>query len=518
MNEWAAPPADARVLLLTATRRDAATTTELLRGAQIPTVTCERMDDVVAELGRGASALVVAEEMLTPSWQERLAAVLATQPPWSDLPVLVLTHAGANSPVARTAVATLGNVTLLERPLRVATLLSAVASATRARQRQYQIRGHLEERQRAEAALREADRRKDEFIATLGHELRNPLSPMTSGLRLLQMPQVQGERAARIVEMMERQLSHMVRLVDDLLEVSRITRGLVDVRRDALDLVPILRDAVESCRESIDRASHALVVALPETPLPVLGDAVRLTQVFTNLLANAVKYTNAGGHIWLGARASDGRIRVSVKDDGIGLAPAHEDAIFDMFVQVDRSARRSQGGLGIGLTLVRSLVALHGGRVEAHSDGLGTGSEFIVDLPLASAARVKPAEPHGARRLVGKRILVVDDNRDAADTLSGLLEVLGATVAVAYDGRTALDEAAAFTPDTVLLDLGMPGMDGYEVARALRTREPLRHTHLVALTGWGQERDHRRTQEAGFDDHMVKPPDIDRLTAMVSAR
>jgi signal transduction histidine kinase len=518
MTDAATPHVDQRVLLLAPTRKDASTTVALLQDAGIPVTSCEHVADALAELARGAAALVVPEELLGAPWHTELAQLLDAQPPWSDLPVLVLTHAGANSAMARTAMETLGNVTLLERPLRLSTLLSAVRSAIRARQRQYQIRGHLEERQRAEAALREADRRKDEFIATLGHELRNPLAPMMSGVRLLQMLQARGLRAEHVVQMMDRQLTHMVRLVDDLLEVSRITRGLVDVRRDHLDLVKVLQDAVESSREAIDAASHALTVDLPDTPLPVTGDAVRLVQVFTNLLMNAVKYTNAGGRIVLRADTAAGRVRVTVQDNGIGLSPMHETAIFDMFVQVDRSGRRSQGGLGIGLTLVRSLVVLHGGHVEAHSAGPDQGSQFVVDLPLSTADVAVTTDALITRRLAGKRILVVDDNRDAADTLSGVLELLGATVAVAYDGAAALTEAGAFVPDTILLDVGMPGMDGYEVARLLRADARHRRTHLVALTGWGQERDQRRSRDAGFDDHMVKPPDIDRLTALVGAR
>jgi CheY-like chemotaxis protein len=280
----------------------------------------------------------------------------------------------------------------------------------------------------------------------------------------------------------------------------------------------VLQDAVESSREAVDAASHALTVDLPDTPLPVTGDAVRLTQVFTNLLMNAVKYTNAGGRIVLRAHTAGGRVRVTVEDNGIGLSPVHETAIFEMFVQVDRSGRRSQGGLGIGLTLVRSLVVLHGGHVEAHSAGPDHGSQFVVDLPLSTADVAVTTDALITRRLAGKRILVVDDNRDAADTLSGVLELLGATVAVAYDGAAALTEAGAFVPDTILLDVGMPGMDGYEVARLLRADARHRRTHLVALTGWGQERDQRRSRDAGFDDHMVKPPDIDRLTALVGAR
>jgi signal transduction histidine kinase/ActR/RegA family two-component response regulator len=414
-------------------------------------------------------------------------------------------------------VRTLGNVTLLERPLRATALLSAMRSALRARQRQYQIRSHLDERERAADTLRVADQRKDEFLATLGHELRNPLSPLLTGVHLLRMTSSRDPGIARITAVMERQLAHLVRLVDDLLEVSRITRGVIDVQREPLDLATLVRAALDTTRPILEASGHQLSVDLPALPITIQGDSVRLTQVFANLLTNAAKYTNAGGRISVTARRAGERAVVAVRDNGIGIPADHLDSVFDMFMQVERSNRRSQGGLGIGLTLVRSLVAMHGGTVLARSAGPGHGSEFVVTLPV-TAEKVRRIDPP---RLVAmfppRRILVVDDNQDAADTLGSLLTALGATTAVVHSGAAALDAFATFSPDAVLLDLGMPGMDGYDVARRIRAMEGHPDTLLIALTGWGQDYDYRQSRAAGFDHHLVKPPDIERLRDLLSA-
>jgi signal transduction histidine kinase len=442
--------------------------------------------------------------------------LLQAQAPWSDLPVIVLTRPGANSAETAEAVRMLGNVTLLERPVRVATLVSAVRSALRARERQYQLREHLAERAAAEASLRLADQRKDEFLATLGHELRNPLAPLQTAVQLLKAARATDPVVARVRPVMERQISHLVRLVNDLLEVSRITRGLIEVRREPLDLVFVVHSALDTSRPFVDQAGHQLTIDLPEEPITVYGDAVRLTQVFSNLLNNAAKYTNDGGHILVRVWKDGDRALVSVRDNGLGIATDQLASVFEMFTQVDRSNRLAQGGLGIGLTLVRSLVTMHGGTVEARSEGVGTGSEFIVSLPvLAGAARALP-EASVAASFPARRILIVDDNRDAADTLGELLRALGATVSVAHSGRAALDAMESFRPDAVVLDIGMPEMDGYEVARRIRSMASHRDVQLIAFTGWGQESDHRRTQAAGFDHHVVKPPDVERLRELLT--
>jgi CheY-like chemotaxis protein/two-component sensor histidine kinase len=320
-----------------------------------------------------------------------------------------------------------------------------------------------------------------------------------------------------LTDVMQRQISHLVRLVEDLLEISRITRGVIELQREPLDLVSIVRSAVDTSRPTVDAARHELTIDVPSESLVVTGDAVRLTQVFANLLTNAAKYTNAGGHIWVAVRKEGDRAIVSVRDDGIGIPPAQLAAVFDMFTQVDRSSRRSQGGLGIGLTLVRSLVTLHRGRVEARSPGLGAGSEFIVDLPILIGHRIPAEKAKSLGKLPSKRILVVDDNRDAAETLAALLSELGATVTIAESGPAALQILETFQPEAVLLDIGMPEMDGYEVSRRIRATPGNRRVLLIALTGWGQEDDVRRSRAAGFDHHLVKPPDVDKLRDLLAS-
>jgi len=508
---------DSRVLVLAPTSKDASLTQSLLSSAGVRIEIVPTFDALIRELRGGAAAILVPEEAVSPTHNATLHDVLAEQPPWSDLPVLVLTRQGADSVELREAVGTLWNVTLLERPLRVATLLSAVRTAMRARDRQYQIRGHLIERARAEESLRLADQRKDEFLATLGHELRNPLAPLLTGLQLLKLAGLKDPVAAKVTPVMERQVSHLIRLVDDLLEVSRITRGVIDVQSEPLDLASIVRSAIDTSRPSLEAAQHELTVDAPTEPIAITGDAVRLIQVFANLLTNAAKYTNTGGHIWLVVRREGERAIISVRDNGIGIPPAQLASVFDMFTQVDRSSRRIQGGLGIGLTLVRSLVKIHGGHVEARSAGPGAGSEFIVDLPILIGRQVKADSTETLGRLPPRRILVVDDNSDAGETLGALLAGLGATVSVAHSGPAALEILETFNPDTVLLDIGMPEMDGYEVARRIRATPDHSDVMLIALTGWGQEHDYRRSRSAGFNHHLVKPPNINRLHDLLTA-
>jgi len=507
---------DRRIVVVTPTSRDSEITRRLLRDANIAIETCASLDGLLDELARGAAAILIPEELVTTDPARRLVTLIQNQPAWSDLPVLVLARSGADSALVGDAVRTLGNVTLLERPLRAGTLLSAVRTALRARERQLQIRGHLAERARAEASLRQADQRKDEFLATLGHELRNPLAPLLTGLQLLKATGTDGPHVEKVMAVMERQVDHLVRLVDDLLEVSRITRGLVEIHREEIDLNALVLSAIETTRPLLDAAAHELRVSVPTESLTVVGDPVRLMQVFANLLTNAAKYTNAGGKIWVTVTYEGERAFVSVRDNGIGIPASHLGLVFEMFMQVDRSSRRAQGGLGIGLTLVRSLVAMHGGRIEARSAGIGNGSEFVVELPVRPfpVGATKSTAP--LPRFPSRRILVVDDNEDAADTLGALLSSLGATTMVVNSGAEALAEFPRFCPDVMLLDIGMPEMDGYQVAREIRALERHREVLLIALTGWGQDQDHYRSRAAGFDHHLVKPPDIERLRELIS--
>jgi signal transduction histidine kinase/CheY-like chemotaxis protein len=516
VNDAAPIAAEGRVLILAPTGRDAALARQILNRAGILNECCADADALCAAAAHGAGSLLIAEEALSPRTREAIAAVLATQSAWSDLPVLVLTRRGADSAAVSSALEQLGNVTLLERPVRVAALVSAVRVALRARERQYQMRAYLRLEAQARQALQDADRRKDEFLAMLAHELRNPLAPVRNALQLLRLTGTQDATVERVRAVMERQVGHLVRLVDDLMEVSRITRGKIELRRERIDLAAVLRSAVETSQPLVDAAGHALVLDLPLEPLPLDADPVRLAQVFANLLNNAAKYSERAGRIVLRARREATEIVVTVCDDGIGIDPQMLPHVFDLFTQIDSSHRRSQGGLGIGLTLVRSLVDLHGGRVSARSDGVGRGSEFTVRLPLATGAS-KPAgaTPALTSPPVPLKVLVVDDNRDAADSLGVLLDYLGYNVQVAHDGPTALQQVDLFRPALVLLDIGMPKMDGYEVARRLRAQERWRDLVVVALTGWGQEEDRLRTREAGFDHHLVKPTDLGALQSLL---
>ncbi|MEO8178827.1 MAG: PAS domain S-box protein [Deltaproteobacteria bacterium] len=374
----------------------------------------------------------------------------------------------------------------------------------------------------SQQALLEANKRKDEFLATLAHELRNPLAPIRNSLHILRLASVSNPAASRVQDMMERQVAHMVRLVDDLLELSRISRGQIELKKEHIGLRTIIEQAVEASRPVIESHAHHLEVSLPTEPLAVHGDLVRLSQVFANLLNNAAKYTQDGGRITLSARREGATLIASVRDTGIGIPNEMLSRVFDMFTQVDNVLRRSRDGLGIGLSLVRSLVTMHGGSVEARSVGLGQGSEFIVRLPLAEhpgldiARSVRPGDAEAAvPPMVG--ILVVDDNQDSADSLGALLSYLGADVRIAYDGQSALEALRTYRPSVVVLDLGMPGLDGYEVADRVRRDPDLCDLTLIALTGWGQEQDRRRSREAGFDHHLVKPVDLEALKTLLAS-
>lgn len=382
--------------------------------------------------------------------------------------------------------------------------------------------GDLIQRIRYEEALQEADRRKDEFLATLAHELRNPLAPIRNAVDLMQQANGQSDLMEKARTMMERQVVQMVRLVDDLLDISRITRGKLQLRKEPVELSTVLRNAVEATRALIDAQAHRFTITLPPEPIYLDADPIRLTQVFGNLLNNAAKYTDKGGHIWLTALRRSNEALISVRDTGIGIAPEHLSHIFEMFSQVEPALERSQGGLGIGLALVRGLVELHGGKTEARSNGPGKGSEFIVRMRVVESSVLVPREPlphskPGVRP--ERRILVVDDNRDAADSLIMMLRMMGHETAVAYDGLEAIHAAGAFRPEITLLDIGLPKMNGYEIARHIRKQPWGSGMTLIALTGWGQEEDKRRAFEAGFDHHLTKPVeavDLGELLAIIN--
>lgn len=642
MTDSASESVERRVLVLAPTEKDATLTRGALERAGIDCLCCASLDELQARLQDGAGVVLLPEEALVDGRERRLAGWLARQPPWSDLPVLILARSGADSAGVGEAMELLGNVTVLERPMRLAALVSAVRSALRARQRQYQIREHLvarreaqltqarlaaivassddaiisksldgkiqtwnagaerlfgytaeeaigrpitlvipperldeevtllerlrrgeriehfdtvrvtkrgrrfdvsltvspvrdadgnvvgaskvardiTERKQIEAALRDADTRKDEFLAILAHELRNPLAPIRNALHLLQLTNQNDPDAQRIGAMMARQVDHMVRLVDDLMEVSRINRGKIELRRETIDLGTIVRSAVETSRPLIEGGLHNLWVSIPEEPLFIHGDPVRLAQVLSNLLNNAAKYTDPAGEIRLDVRRAGEWGEISVRDTGVGIASEMLPRVFDLFQQINRDSERSQGGLGIGLTLVKSLVELHGGTVVAQSAGPGNGSEFVVRLPVATTVPdvALPAGIKGSPiALERRRVLVVDDNRDAAESLGMLLEVLGAEVRVVYDGPAALEVLAGYQPSVALVDIGMPGMDGHEVARRIREQPQYRGLTLVALTGWGQVKDRHSSRSAGFDFHLVKPAHLEALRTVFDA-
>jgi PAS domain S-box-containing protein len=378
----------------------------------------------------------------------------------------------------------------------------------------------ITDRREAVEALKDADRRKDEFIALLAHELRNPLAPMRNGLEVMRLASGDPHVVARSRDIMARQLSHMVRLIDDLLDVSRISLNKIELRRSRVLLADVVSSAVETARPAIEAAGHELTVSLPPEPIHLDADLTRLAQVFGNLLNNSAKYTQRGGHIWLTATREGDQVSVVVRDTGIGIPASALPTIFEMFSQVDRSIERSTGGLGIGLALVKGLVEIHGGRVEAASPGQGQGSTFTVRLPVlkeqAESSPGMPAEEWPDSAASKRRILVVDDNRDSATSMALMLQLLGNEVRTAHDGIEAVELAEQFRPQVVLMDIGMPKLNGYEATRRIRERPWGCDLVIIALTGWGQDVDRAKSKEAGCDGHLVKPvnlPDLEKLLA-----
>jgi PAS domain S-box-containing protein len=377
------------------------------------------------------------------------------------------------------------------------------------------------QRKELELELRDAHRRKDEFLATLAHELRNPLAPIRNSLEILKLTPQDRPTVHEVAGMMERQVHHLVRLVDDLLDVSRVIGGKIELRRETVELSYVLRGAVETTSALMKEKGHTLTVSLPEESILVNADPVRLTQIVGNLLTNAAKYTEANGCIWLCGEREGDEVVVKIRDNGIGISSDMLSRIFDLFVQADQATTRAQGGLGIGLTLVKNLVEMHSGLVAARSEGLGKGSEFQVRLPVLipgvhDSIVALPVE-RSTSRMTRHRLLIVDDNRDAAVSLAILLRLKGHDVQIAHDGPTALDLAVSYQPEAVFLDLGMPGMDGFEVATRVRQIPGMEHAILAALTGWGQQEDRRRTATAGFNHHFVKPAESQELDSLLAA-
>jgi signal transduction histidine kinase/ActR/RegA family two-component response regulator len=375
-------------------------------------------------------------------------------------------------------------------------------------------------RKQVEDELRAANRQKDQFLAMLAHELRNPLAPIMTAAQLLKVGTLDARSIANASEIIARQAAHMTDLVNDLLDVSRVTRGLVTLEKEELDLNVIVAAAVEQVRPLIDARRHSLTLQLSGRSAHVIGDRTRLVQVISNILNNAAKYTAPGGRLTLSVTVDEQHVHVGVRDNGVGIAPDILPYIFDLFTQAERTPDRSQGGLGIGLALVKSLVALHGGTVRAASEGMGQGSEFCICLPRLAAfdeTRGGDASAAGAQAPGALRVMVVDDNVDAAQMLAALLEVQGHAVCVEYDAKGALERARRERLDVLLLDIGLPDMDGYELARALRSQHESADATLVALTGYGQSQDRKEAEQAGFDHYLVKPADMDQVNEVLAA-
>lgn len=447
------------------------------------------------------------------------------------IPIIFLT-AGSNDRTRRFRGYEAGAVDFLEKPIEADILRSKVAVFCELYMQRRQLavqrdnlKAFAEENLRLlkdsrdnALALKEADSRKDEFLATLAHELRNPLAPIRNGLQILRMAP-EGPRAEEVRGMMDRQLTHMVRLIDDLLDVSRVSRGRIDLRKVRMSLQEAVSSALETSRPLIEANEHRLTLDMPADPLWVEGDLTRLAQVVSNLLNNAAKYTSPGGHIRLTVRRQNGHADIEVADNGLGIDADMLPRVFDLFTQADRHLDRSQGGLGIGLALVSKLVEMHGGTSRAVSEGHDKGSIFTVSLPLIDeqgAAIGKGLQKSQKKTMAPMKVLIVDDNIDSAQTSLWMLDLMGHKGTLAHEGVRALEIARDLKPDVVLLDIGMPGMDGYEVCRQLRRMPEMKNKTVIAQTGWGQESDRQKAFAAGFDHHITKPVSLDLLTQLLA--
>lgn len=501
---------DERVLIVATAGRDGELLRDALGRVGIAALICSDVPHLVREMAVGVGAAVLTEEALDMRSIAALRQTTAAQPPWSDVPILILTSSRTpgEEKVALATAESLGNVMMVHRPASVATFLSSVRAALRMRRRQYEIRGYVLE-------LQANSRAKDEFLAMLGHELRNPLSAVRNAVVTASLDEVRRPRA---LEIARRQTDQLGRLIDDLLDVARITQGRITLREERAYLGEILERSIDSMRSFIASRGLRLSVSVPAERIRMDADPARLEQVFVNLLSNAGKYTDAGGHIEVTVERSNDHVIVRIRDSGIGIVPELLPRIWDLFAQADRGLDRTQGGLGVGLTVARRLVELHGGWIHVHSDGLGRGAEFSVCLPVLPADEVSAAvdaRPQNAIASGRGRVLIVEDNPDAAESLALLLELFGHRVRTVHDGISALDAARANMPDLMLVDIGLPGIDGYEVARRIRRDAALKHLVLVALTGYGQAADKQHAIEAGFDYHLVKPVDPQALRDLV---
>ncbi|WP_342113134.1 hybrid sensor histidine kinase/response regulator [Pseudoduganella sp. OTU4001] len=490
-----------RIVVFAPVGKDARLIQEVLRYARLECEICALLDDVVQQLQRGAAALFVIEEGFNPEFLAELTGFLASQPTWSDLPVVVLTKQGLDSPAIRKIFEQVGNVTLLERPVRRATLVSAALSARRARLRQYE--------------MREVDRRKDEFLAILGHELRNPLAPIRTAMDVLNTMPDTNPQLRRITQIVERQVKHLTRLVDDLLDVARITNDKVALKCEWVTVDTVLQHAVEICRPQMEAAGNALDLHQPSASVLLAGDRARLVQSLANVLGNAIKFSPPGSPIQLRAEVQGADIVFSVRDFGVGMEPETRDRIFDLFVQGQAGRASALGGLGIGLSLAQRFTRMHGGTVQVLSAGKDKGCEFVLRMPIVVEERRRrprrDAKGPAADTEGPMRVMVVDDNIDGADMLQVMLEMDGYMVGKANDGEGAIALAQRFHPHVALMDIGLPDMQGYEAARRIHALREDDDTVFIAMTGWGHEEARRLAADAGMQHYLVKPVDLSAL-------
>lgn len=492
-----------KVVIVSPNEADSVLAAGFLEGDAIEPVRCATLAHAAGLIGPGYGCVVLVEEALVEPDTQLFQDAVHAQPPWSDLPLLLIAAQDSSlSALVETVFPRSGNVSVLQRPLHPVSLVSAVTMALRARQRQYQVRDLLEERTTAV-------RKRDEFLAMLAHELRNPLAPIRNAVYLMKTMSVPDPMFAKYRDMIDKQARHITHLVDDLLDASRMELGKVELRRQALDLNQAAGAAVETCVPLTGTRRHAVALRLAPQPLTVMADPVRIEQVLGNLVVNAAKFTPEGGLIEVESAREGGYAVVRVRDNGSGIRAEMLDSVFDLFVQDDGCLARTQGGLGIGLTLVKRLVELHGGSVRARSEGVGQGSTFEIRLPLVATpeARGDGSAGGAARPYLRKRVLVVEDAADIRESLGMLLERWRHEVRYATDGREGVALATEMRPDVAIIDIGLPGLDGYEVARRIRggPQPWARHVKLLALTGYGDANDRRRALESGFDEHLLKP-------------
>jgi signal transduction histidine kinase/ActR/RegA family two-component response regulator len=501
---------DEQVLVFAPSGHDGSTVVAILDRAGISAVASDSASGLCQRAARGVAAVVLSQEALDATLTLEFGALLRQQPAWSDLPVIVFMSAGAGqAQVEERLRAALGNVTVVQRPASPINLVTAVHSALRARQRQYQIRDLLQRRD-------DEIRQRDQFLAMLGHELRNPLGAITNAAELISR-MVGGDSIVRKpVDIVKRQAAHLARLVNDLLDVARVTSGKLELALERLDLRVVLTRTVEALADRARAGGLTLVDASGSEPLWVNGDPIRLEQVFTNLVVNAIKYTPAGGRIEITAGRLGGVISVDVTDSGVGIESDMLEQVFELFAQAEPALDRAQGGMGVGLTIVRSLVRRHNGEVRAHSAGKNQGSRFTIILPTATpaTATVGPDAPLAGQAGQGRTVMIIEDNADNRETMRELLEDAGYRVEEAGDGQRGLERILELNPSAALIDVGLPGLDGYHVARGVRAAlgpSPL----LIAITGYGQVDDERRSQQAGFDAHLTKPVNMATLLRLL---